>query len=485
MKLALSDKKIVNAAVVILAALLLISIIPIILVSFYSRPLADDFGYSHLVYNAVQNGGGFFDVLSAGFTRVKEIYLNWQGTYSAVFVFSLQPGAFSDKTYFLTSIVMLVSLILSTLFLGNTVIKALGADQRYGLIGSLLILILDINFVIDKHQAFFWWNGASYYTLFYSVSLVFFSLLIKMFFTDKMITLNLCFAFSALLALVIGGGNYSTALLTAVLLFIGLIGVFIYKRKRSPYYLIVFGLLIAGLAVSMLAPGNSTRADSVNGTSPLEAVVLSIMYAFIYIVKWTGLVQIAGFIIIAILALTSTKNIEFKFRNPLLVFLFSVLVFATQFTPPIYSMGYMGEGRQVNIYYFSYYLLVSFNIIYICGWFNQREKLKNKFINSKNKILLTSLIISCCLALGGCFIYSLNNITSVEVSKALYEGTPQQYSREYDERIDQIKSGNTVIKDVETVPGFFDSFQIESDSKYWINVQMAEYFGVDEISLET
>ena len=485
MKLALSDKKIVNTAVVILAAVLLISIIPIILVSFYSRPLADDFGYSHRVYNAVQNGGGLFDVISASFTRVKEIYLNWQGTYSAVFLFTLQPGAFSDKTYFLTSIVLLGSLILSTLFLGNTVIKVLGADQRYGLIGSLLILILDINFVVDKHQAFFWWNGASYYTLFYSFSLVFFSLLIKMFFTDKKKTKSLCLAFSAVLALVIGGGNYSTALMSAVLLFVGLIGVFIYKRKMIPYYLIVFGLLIAGFAISMLAPGNSTRAGSVNGTSPLEAVVLSIMYAFIYIVKWTGLVQIAVFIIIAILALASTKNIEFKFRNPLFVFLFSVLVFATQFTPPIYSMGYMGEGRQVNIYNFSYYLLISFNIIYICGWINQKEKLKSKSRTAKNKVLLGSLILSVCLAFGGCFIYGINNITSVDIFKALYEGTPQQYSREYDERIEQIKSGNTTIKDVETVPDFFDSFNIESDSKYWINVQMAEYFGVDEISLET
>ena len=119
----------------------------------------------------------------------------------------------------------------------------------------------------------------------------------------------------------------------------------------------------------------------------------------------------------------------------------------------------------------------------MCGWINQKGLLKNKSEKSKNKITAASLILSGCLALGGCLIYRLSNITSIEITKALAEGIPQKYSAEYDERIASIKSGNTAITDIETVPDFFEKFCIESDSKYWVNVQMAEYFGVDEITL--
>ena len=47
----------------------------------------------------------------------------------------------------------------------------------------------------------------------------------------------------------------------------------------------------------------------------------------------------------------------------------------------------------------------------------------------------------------------------------------------------KIKSGQTAITEIKTVPDFFEPFCIETDSKYWVNVQMAEYFGVDEITL--
>lgn len=483
MKTFLGNKKVINAIIVILALVLLIIVIPIIAASFYSRPMADDFGYSHRVYNAVQNGGGLIDIFAASFTRVKEIYLDWQGTYAAVFFFTLQPGAFSDSSYFLTAIILLVSLISSTLFFCISALKALGAKRESGMIAALVILIIEISFVVDKYQAFFWWNGCSYYTLFYSIALVFLSLLIRMYNAEKNSVKYTCFAVAIVLAALIGGGNYSTALVASVLLLTGLVFVFVKKRKAFPLFLIVFVVLVLGFAVSMTAPGNSTRAASVSGTSAFEAIALSVMYAFLYIFKWTGLAQIAGFILIAMIALSAVKNTKFNFRYPLFVALFSIMVFATQFTPPIYSMGYIGEGRQVNIFYYSYYLLVSFNIFYVCGWINQKGLLKNKSEKSKNIITATSLILSGCLALGGCLIYGLSNITSIEITKALAQGTPQKYSAEYDERIASIKSGNTAITDIETVPDFFEKFCIESDSKYWVNVQMAEYFGVDEITL--
>lgn len=100
MQTKLDRKKIITIVAIFLGAGLLLSLIPIIISSFYSHPLADDFGFSEKVNHVVKNGGGLFDILSASFQQVKDTYLDWQGTYAAIFVFSLQPAAFF-RTYIL------------------------------------------------------------------------------------------------------------------------------------------------------------------------------------------------------------------------------------------------------------------------------------------------------------------------------------------------------------------------------------------------
>ena len=174
MQTKLDTKKIITIVAIFLGTGLLLSLIPIIISSFYSHPLADDFGFSEKVNHVVKNSGGLFDILSASFQQVKDTYLDWQGTYAAIFVFSLQPAAFSEHIYFLTTFVMLTALIASTLFFVNTIFNILGYDKKIGIIISFVILLLSIHFVVDKKEAFFWWNGSSYYTLFYSFSLLFF-----------------------------------------------------------------------------------------------------------------------------------------------------------------------------------------------------------------------------------------------------------------------------------------------------------------------
>lgn len=96
MQTKLDTKKIITIVAIFLGTGLLLSLIPIIISSFYSHPLADDFGFSEKVNHVVKNGGGLFDILSASFQQVKDTYLDWQGTYAAIFVFSLQPAAFQN-----------------------------------------------------------------------------------------------------------------------------------------------------------------------------------------------------------------------------------------------------------------------------------------------------------------------------------------------------------------------------------------------------
>lgn len=485
MQTKLDTKKIITIVAIFLGTGLLLSLIPIIISSFYSHPLADDFGFSEKVNHVVKNSGGLFDILSASFQQVKDTYLDWQGTYAAIFVFSLQPAAFSEHIYFLTTFVMLTALIASTLFFVNTIFNILGYDKKIGIIISFVILLLSIHFVVDKKEAFFWWNGSSYYTLFYSFSLLFFSILIKLYYAEKIIKKVIFLIISLLLAAILGGGNYSTALLTTVILAFVIFLLIKHKKKISLCYVMIFLILITGFVISMIAPGNSVRAATLTGESPVKAIIHSVFYAVVYIAKWTGLAQLAGFSVIGFFAYILTKNSKYKFQYPFIVFVLSVLVFATQLTPPLYAMNSVGSGRQVNIYYYSYYIFMSFNIFYIIGWINQKDIVRIRTKNIQKSFSVCTLLLIIGVFLCGCLNYGLHNITFVDTLLALKNSTPQTYSAEYLDRISQIKNGNTTISDIKTVPDFFSPLCIEEDSDFWINKQIARYYDVDKVTLKT
>lgn len=485
MQTKLDTKKIITIVAIFLGTGLLLSLIPIIISSFYSHPLADDFGFSEKVNHVVKNGGGLFDILSASFQQVKDTYLDWQGTYAAIFVFSLQPAAFSEHIYFLTTFVMLTALIASTLFFVNTIFNILGYDKKIGIIISFVILLLSIHFVVDKKEAFFWWNGSSYYTLFYSFSLLFFSILIKLYYAEKIIKKVIFLIISLLLAAILGGGNYSTALLTTVILAFAIFLLIKHKKKISLCYVMIFLILITGFVISMIAPGNSVRAAAITGESPVKAIIHSVFYAVVYIAKWTGLAQLAGFSVIGFFAYILTKNSKYKFQYPFIVFVLSVLVFATQLTPPLYAMSSVGSGRQINIYYYSYYIFMSFNTFYIIGWINQKDIVRIRTKNIQKSFSVCTLLLIIGVFLCGCLNYGLHNITFVDTLLALKNSTPQTYSAEYLDRISQIKNGNTTISDIKTVPDFFSPLCIEEDSDFWINKQIARYYDVDKVTLKT
>ncbi len=481
MESAKQKERLIRFMTVFMAVILFISIIPVLISSFYCHPYADDFHYARSVYQAVNSGQGPLGVLSACFHEVGNTYMTWQGSYSAVFIFCLQPAAFSDNLYFITTFVMLAALIFSTVFFIYTVFKEFKFDKKLGLITSFIILFLSVQFVYSKFQAFFWWNGCSYYTLFYAFSLLLFSFLIKMYFASGK-RKTAFFIASLLLAAITGGGNYSTALSATVILFTLSCFIFSRNKKQLPYYLVVSGVLAAGLIISMIAPGNSVRAASSNMQSPVDAVIGSIVYSIILIARWTDLAQIAGFIIIGAIAIVVTKGSRFQFRYPLLIMLLTFLLFATQLTPPLYAIGYPGAGRQINIYYYSYYLLVSFNIFYTAGWINRKKLIEIKKEQLKPAYIISALVLILCLFAGGCIKYGAENLTFIDTTSALSSGTARIYSEDYMERISELKNGQTSISELDTVPDFLTRFDISKNPEYWVNQDMAAYYGLEEIT---
>ena len=135
-----SDPAVVVAVIVVTA--LALSLIPIFAGAFFSHPIADDYKYARFVHAAAEeNGAAAF--LPSALETVADTYMNWQGTYSAVFLFALQPGGVYSGMYFLTTFIIVGSVVAATYFLMYTLVRrVIGSKGVYAVILASLVLLL-------------------------------------------------------------------------------------------------------------------------------------------------------------------------------------------------------------------------------------------------------------------------------------------------------------------------------------------------------
>ena len=95
---------------IILGIVFILSILPLIVIGFYNHPSADDYSYSIRTMLALKTGG-IIELIKGVFLQIADTYTTWQGTYSAVAVFALQPSVFGQSFYFLSTIILLLAFI--------------------------------------------------------------------------------------------------------------------------------------------------------------------------------------------------------------------------------------------------------------------------------------------------------------------------------------------------------------------------------------
>lgn len=212
-----------NTGITIIIVFVL-SLIPLLLISKYAHSSADDYAYGLLTAQAWMKTHSVFETLLSAGQQAQTSYATWQGTLSATFLMALQPAAFGEKYYILTPIILMFSYMIATLlFLKVLLVNYMKADQYNFASISFLILILSIQFMYSPVEGFFWYNGGIYYTFFYSLSLILFSLILLYLKSKNLFAKILYLFFSMILGLFIGAGNYTTALTTALILFLSLL----------------------------------------------------------------------------------------------------------------------------------------------------------------------------------------------------------------------------------------------------------------------
>lgn len=490
---------------VILTVMFVLSLIPLYLIGFYDHPSVDDYYYSAQTALVWQNTGSLDAVLKASYEEMLTTYQDWQGTYSAIFLMHLQPGLFGENYYVIAPIILISSFVLSmTAFISVLFLKCLKAGIRTSLGIALALTFCALQFTHVPSDSFYWYNGSIYYTFFFSLMLLLFTLIILMIQGKKPFWRILLFPLTLILAFLIGGGNYSTALFTPIIL--TLLTLWLVIRKRTIAIPVAAVLLVSliGLGISMIAPGNAIRQASVGGSHGIaEALAYSFAYGgyniassttFPVLMLWIGLTPV--------LYKISRKG-QFRYPYPLLVLLFCYGVFCAQGTPLFYAQGLRMPYRMMNIIYFSYYIFVPLNLIYLLGWIS--HKYPNNLLERGIIILESSgkkysryLSLVLLLFSMGCIgLFTVSETENQEVTlggmpasiSAVYSlatGEASTYDQEMNARNEYLSTTSerdVILEPLSATPYVIFHTDITTDPTHWKNAHMALYYNKASIRL--
>lgn len=211
-----------------------ISLIPLIVLGFYNFPCADDLGYSIYTRHAWIDTHNIFRVLGAAWQKTTESYMNWQGTWASIFLMALQPGIFGENWYWLTVPIMTGAISIAVFYLFHCIFaRFLGGTRALSVAASSILLLIAIQCMVDKTQAFFWYNGAVHYIVPQAVLFLLSGVMMSMAVLPdenrkEQRGLMIC---GAAAALFIGGTNYVTGLECGIWIMTAMILAVILKSK--------------------------------------------------------------------------------------------------------------------------------------------------------------------------------------------------------------------------------------------------------------
>ena len=517
---------------IILFFINVIAILPILLVSIYNVPSADDFSMAFEVHEAYVSGGFLAAIAKSAYMGIW-YYLNWTGVYFSDMLTALAPHVFGEHLYFLgTWIVLLMFTVGLCYFIRQLFYGVLRVEKHLsGCITSVIyfILVQCMPGGLARVESLFWYSGAINYLFMFGLGLLWLGFLLKIINAEyykkyKVIILSV-------LGFLLGGANYMTSLSLGIIsVCILLISLISYVTGKAPLekqiefrkLIIVriaerfssFNRVIApsvcmliGMVLAVIAPGNAKRSSEA-AYNPIKAVLMAIYYTFDAMLgKWLTWPVIVLMVLLVPLLWKATGRIKrfYGFDHPVLFIAFCFLLTAASITPPIYATGSIEAGRIQALFYMQGMLLLILMVGYMCGWIRyvlKPAKLIDTDVLAKRKPsdLLTDAFLGehaskVVIFVGAAFIVA--SAMALKPEPLLYTGTTAvmdiasgsaaKYRTEFDERLVALKDEK--IKAVEFLPYsvhpdllFFSD--ITENEKDWQNKAMSEYYHKEKAVLK-
>lgn len=474
-----------------------LSLIPLLWISWYNYPSADDYTIGNNCRQVWINSHNLFKVIGVGIARAVDDWLHWMGYFTSNFLMAIPPNVFGERVYVITAWIMLGMLSLSTIYLlHNIFVKVFQADKYVSHCVSMVMLFITVQCMVGRVEAFYWYSGAVNYMFLHGMSLFFYGLLIAIVY-DKGRKRTVKLIAASLLGFLTGGGNQLTALNVAIILLTA-IGCITYQKKWKKYRVLAvpIGLFFLGFLLNVAAPGNWVRADSIEGMNPIKAVFVSLYYGLLLCLdQWLRWPIILMVILLIPLFWHMARRTAFAFRYPFIIVAFGYGVVSAMLTPALFAVGNIAAMRLQALTFAMFILVLTLCVGYVTGWARKRleqgRQIKEAvaestgFTRDEAGWLLGGLVFFTAASLI-IAVPDPQYFAAASAMKDLISGDAKAYGDTLKARIEIYNSGEKNVE-VNVLPAcpellYFDD--IDGDPRNWKNQGVCRYYGIDSVTVK-
>lgn len=485
-------KKLILIHIVYVLALMVI-LCPLLVLAKYDYPTADDWSFGKYMYWAMQAGEGLHGVFRAIYQTISQNV--WEARFSILILSALQPAAFGEHFYRITPYLMIGSVVLSQLLLLKECIAGKEKENNWLILPiGIPMTIIQLLYCPYPEESFYWYNGSVNYTFVYSLSLLLLVLYLEIGIGEIGKGKRIIFTILAcLLAVLVGGNNFSTSVSTMCLLLCLQVLMLVYKKDAFRYTWIVTLLETISVLICITSPLTATRLNSNFGgtiaNSPIMAILFSFERTFFNIISWTNLKVLFMLLLILPFLWKVVRKMNYSFRLPGVFTALSFGIYSSQATATLYVDGTMGGGRQGAILWYFYVLWLVANVMYWCGWIAKRV-IKEEKAERTDEILKKYLLRYCVAA--GAFLAAavlfgnVQGTTSYRAYRMWKNGWAQAYGAGWEERLKVLKDDsvkNPVFTPLNYVELLMYTDLQPEDGYVWVNGACAEYYGKESITV--
>ena len=444
-------------------------IVPLLIISFYSQPVADDFCFALKTREFGLWGSQVY------------WYVNWIGRFFSTGLLSVIPLMISLRTqYYFVPVALIILLFISSVVLGNVLLKDYLPTKFRIVLGTGFFLCYVI-LMPSLVQGFYWAAGAITYTLSAILFLLYFSLFIVFRRQTNLILKLVLFLLLAVCAVSIVGSNEVSMVLMTLTSLSVFVYDFILKNKGKLFSLAMFIVVVLSSALVFLSPGNSIRTNTLQGYSFISSIVWSFFNSVKIISENFASTNfwLFTFIFVPIGYLISKqitkRNIVFSV-TPVIPFVILVVLLAILSFPAFYKLGSAPPLRLSNLLEF----------VFLIGWFFCLQILICYL--SQKKIYMFTL--SNCWTLFFLAIIVITTVFSKTEIKTVYfdliNGNALNYRNEMISRYTELQNNKGLDKVYLEKIGHKPNalFLAEINEDVGLDKCLAEYFYVDKVLLK-
>ena len=367
--------------IILIYLLVLLLCAPLFTLCKSTVPSADDFSYGAAARHALKDSGSVIKAVGAALKNTADRYMDWQGTYSSIFIMSMQPGIFSVALYRTASLVLLIIFFLCPLFLALVLNRFLFRKEAKILyVLSAVYTLLAVQFWASMLEGIYWFNASWYYTFSFEMVLLMIAVTVIFEKTKSKKVRITSYIFMLLFSFFLGGTNYPQLLLLTVGYSAFILMIFRRRNPKKWMYAINWAVLGLFIGINVFAPGNfGNYGKHIN----LHYTALKMIEVFTNEISGNAAypLALAALVICFPFILKMIKKSEVKFINPALLAAASFLIIFSMYTPPAFIFHNEGGLRQINIRVMATLFMIFVNVINCIGYYVKRDTRRTFSLN--------------------------------------------------------------------------------------------------------